>query len=292
MLTQALRDTLTFSGSAGHRSKAGAHINALWGSPDVNTYYDHIYLSPHLDDAVLSCGGHIWQQRQAGERVLVVTIFASAPASSAQLSPFARRLHTRWGHVVHAVAERREENLAALALLDVRAKHWPYPDCIYRRTPDGRFPYASEEALWGEIHPTEEALVKALTTQLQVLPLGRDGTVYAPLGVGHHVDHQIVRRAVEASIHTPIFYEDFPYAENPRAVQAALEEGRWQARLVPLSEETLETKIAAIACYHSQLSTFWADLAEMAAAVRSFAEQTGGSGLAERYWRSTLSGTW
>ena len=244
--------------------------------------YAHVYISPHLDDAVLSCGGRIWQQVQTGEHVLVVTIFAGTPAPSVSLSPFAQELHTRWGHLADAAIKRRDEDLAALAVLEADAVHWPYTDCIYRRTPDGRFPYASGEALFSEIHPAEKALVAELAARLKELSLSQDGTVYAPLGVGHHVDHQIVRQAAEASGQPLIYYEEFPYAEEPQAVQAALEEGQWQAKLTPLSEKALEAKIAAIACYRSQISTFWADLAAMAAAVRAFAGRTDRP--AERYW--------
>jgi LmbE family N-acetylglucosaminyl deacetylase len=249
----------------------------------VNTY-DRIYLSPHLDDAVLSCGGRIWQQAQAGEHVLVVTIFASPPASGAPLSPLARELHTRWGHLADAVARRQQEDVAALALLGAEAMHWPYTDCIYRQASGGRFLYASEEALWGKIHPAEQALVSELASQLAALPRGQDSTVHAPLGVGNHVDHQIVRHAAEASGPTLTYYEDFPYAQDPLAVQTALAQARGQAELVRLSEEALEAKIAAIACYGSQLSTFWTDLAEMATGVRAFAERTGSGSPAERYW--------
>jgi len=38
-----------------------------------------IYLSPHLDDAVLSCGGIIWQQVQSGHQVEIWTICAADP---------------------------------------------------------------------------------------------------------------------------------------------------------------------------------------------------------------------
>ena len=37
----------------------------------------HVYLSPHLDDAVLSCGGAIHRAGAAGEAVLVITVFAA-----------------------------------------------------------------------------------------------------------------------------------------------------------------------------------------------------------------------
>ena len=256
--------------------------------------YSDIYLSPHLDDAILSCGGRIWQQVHAGEGVLVLTVFAGTPAPDTPLSPFAQSLHSRWGNLVDAAAQRREEDLEALALLGAAGKHFHYLDCIYRHTPDGHFPYGSEEALWGEIHPGEEGLLAELADRLSRLALsqsdtgGGPPTLYTPLGVGLHVDHQIVRRAAELTGQTLIYYEDYPYAEDPAAVQAALamDDSQWRAALTPLSEEALEAKVAAIARYRSQLGTFWIDLAEMSTAIRSFANQTGGGWMAERYWTS------
>jgi LmbE family N-acetylglucosaminyl deacetylase len=256
--------------------------------------YSDIYLSPHLDDAILSCGGRIWQQVQAGEGVLVLTVFAGTPAPNTPLSSFAQRLHSRWGNLVDAVAQRREEDLEALGLLGAAGRHFHYLDCIYRQTLDGHFLYASEEALWGKIHPAEGELLAELADRLSGLVLsqadtgGRAPTLYTPLGVGLHVDHQIVRRAAELTGQTLVYYEDYPYAEDPAAIQAvlAMDDVQWQAELTPLSEEALEAKIAAIARYRSQLSTFWADLTEMSTAIRAFANQTGGGQLAERYWTS------
>jgi LmbE family N-acetylglucosaminyl deacetylase len=254
--------------------------------------YSDIYLSPHLDDAILSCGGRIWRQVQAGEGVLVLTIFAGTPAPDTPLSPFAQSLHSRWGNLVDAVAQRREEDWEALALLGAAGAHWHYLDCIYRYTPDGHFPYASEEALWGEIHPAEETLLTELADGFSELTLSQGDadreapTLYTPLAVGLHVDHQIVRRAAELTGQTLIYYEDYPYAENPAAVQTALamDDSQWRAELTPLSEEALEAKVAAIARYRSQLSTFWTDLAEMSTTIWTFANQTGGGQMAERYW--------
>ena len=48
-----------------------------------NELYQHIHLSPHLDDVAYSSGGSIYQLTQAGERVLVVSFFtASSPDDS------------------------------------------------------------------------------------------------------------------------------------------------------------------------------------------------------------------
>ena len=75
---------------------------------------DRVYLSPHLDDAVFSCGGVIYQQTSMGDEVLVVTICAGEPMTD-QLSPFAQGLHERWGIDQASVEVRREEDLRACA---------------------------------------------------------------------------------------------------------------------------------------------------------------------------------
>ena len=244
----------------------------------------HLYLSPHLDDVVFSCGGRIWQQGQASESVVVVTVFAGAPDPTASFSPYARELHERWGHPVEAVKERQREDRQALALLGAEAVHWDYRDCIYRRTPRGDYAYASEAALWGEMHPSEAALAQRLTGRIRDLPLRPEGALYVPLAVGGHVDHRIVRRAAEMCGRELIYYEDFPYAEDPEDVSAALAGRRWKSELVSLPPEALEAKIAAIARYRSQISTFWDGEEGVAASVRAFAQQIGAGRPAERYW--------
>lgn len=250
----------------------------------VTAAYTRIYLSPHLDDAVLSCGGRIWEQTRAGESVAVVTLFAGGPAQGRSLSPYATELHARWGWPADATKERREEDRAALAVLGAEAVHWPYKDCVYRRTPQGGFAYASENALWGRVHPAEESLVEDLAERIRDLPAMPGGALYAPLGAGRHVDHRLARRAAERWGQGLTYYEDYPYAEDWANVEAALGQDGWEMELVPLSGEALEAKTAAIACYRSQVSSFWTGVADMETTVRRFAERTGGGESAERYW--------
>ncbi|MCB0027388.1 MAG: PIG-L family deacetylase, partial [Anaerolineales bacterium] len=56
--------------------------------------YDAIYLAPHLDDAVLSCGGQIFDRVQAGQKILVLTIMAGEPAAG-QMNDYIASLHSR-----------------------------------------------------------------------------------------------------------------------------------------------------------------------------------------------------
>ncbi len=245
----------------------------------------HYYISPHFDDAVLSCGGRIWLQTQAGADVVVITVFGRVPEAGIPLSPYAQELHTRWGCAVEAVRQRPAEDIEALACLGAKPMHWSYLDCIYRTTAGGDFPYASEDALWGPVHASDSGLFRELADRMAALPLRPAARLYSPLGVGRHVDHRIVRRAAEASGHPLTYYEDFPYARDLEALEAARTPGASKPELVPLSGRALEAKVDAIACYRSQISTFWSSRDEMGATVRAYAVRIGGGEPAERYWR-------
>src|SRR5438046_10721237 len=87
-----------------------------------------VYLSPHFDDMVLSCGG--WAARElasAGRRGLCITVFAAPPPGP--LHDFARSLHEQWGEPEPAAANamRRKEDETALSNLHMsdQAQAWP-----------------------------------------------------------------------------------------------------------------------------------------------------------------------
>ena len=244
--------------------------------------YDWIYLSPHLDDAALSCGGQIHLATQRGERVLIVTIMAGDPV--APVSEYATSLHTRW-ELADATAARRQEDLAACAILDAESLHWQLPDCIYRVDAAGAPFYVSDADIFGAVAPEEMALVDALAAQMRALPPARQ--VVAPLTVGQHVDHQLTRLAAERAFDAEalLYYEDYPYAQEKRKLMVVLMEehvtGRWVADVVPLDADALRAKYAAVMAFRSQLSTFFRDQADLEAQIGGFAARVGG----ERRWR-------
>ena len=94
--------------------------------------YDHVYLSPHYDDAALSCGGAIHQQRRAGQAVLVVTICSAPPAPGEVFSPFAREIHGAMGNPDNLVAMRRDEDRAAIDRLGAEVVWLDFQDAVYR----------------------------------------------------------------------------------------------------------------------------------------------------------------
>ena len=211
------------------------------------THYNAIYLSPHLDDAVLSCGGQIFQRTQAGERVLIATVTAGSPASSS-ISTYAQSLHDRWVLVVDAVEARRQEDQWAAAVLGGETLLWPNPDCIYRHNPITGLPYyTSDEEIFGEVQSGEESLVMEIAQLVDQLP--PHDQLFVPLGVGHHVDHLLTRSAAEkrsAENQGQLwYYEEYPYAQVPGATDLLIERSleKWTAHVIPIGDETLQAHI-------------------------------------------------
>ena len=252
-----------------------------------------IYWSPHLDDAALSCGGLIRRQVTDGTPVLVVTVFAGEP-QHAELSAYAIGTHRKWGAATNLTAERKEEDRRAMGILGARYLHLAYTDAIYRLS-DGSFLYSSDQELFGPLHPAEAELVSSLAAMVDGLPTSREVTMYAPLAVGNHVDHQLVRDSV---LNLPnqcsqvVFYEDYPYSDTPGALTQALTTlgtHDWESELESLDERCVKAKIAAIAAYQSQMATLFEGEEAMALRVREYSRaMSPDEGFAERYWRTSL----
>ena len=216
----------------------------------------------------------IHHQTQAGERVIVVTVCAGDPPSG-PLSDYALEHHQRWETPGDAVAARRAEDMTALKILGAEAVHLAIPDCLYRTDPaSGQHLYTSREALFGAVHPAEAALTQTIARKIAgLLRDAQPHGFYIPLGIGHHVDHQLARRAAESSGGVFAYFEDYPYAAREPGTTAEAAGRALVPEIIPLTEADLIVKVRAIAAYTSQISTFWGSLSEMEAAVRAFAER-------------------
>lgn len=247
-----------------------------------------IFLSPHYDDVVLSCGGTVAALAAGGWQPLMVTVFGGETPEEL-VGDFASWKHSRWGYASadDVLTVRRAEDTAAAAVLGCRTRWLGYFDAIYRGER-----YAADRELFGELREVERALVPLLADEVSSLPEWEPGTaVYVPLGVGGHVDHQLTFAAGQllAARGIPVFaYEDCPYAiHTPEGVDRRLTALSGQVgppALVPIAE-ALDRRIAAIAAYTTQLPVIFRFTDDMPGALAGHAARVGGAlGPAERYW--------
>ncbi|MCX6053499.1 MAG: PIG-L family deacetylase [Chloroflexi bacterium] len=235
-----------------------------------------IYVSPHLDDAIFSCGGMIWEQVHQGDQVEIHSIFTS-DLRGRKLPEYASKLHERWGGEDHPYRLRRAEDQKACDFLGVTWRHMNYLDCIYRYLPGTDEPLIQVDAdLFLPADREGSSLAGEIRADL-CRGLAADSILVCPLGVGGHVDHRVTRLAVEGSEKPVLYYPDFPYAAL-RGIEVS--------RLLPPHVKSLHYKISpdalqawqrGIALYPSQMDSFWKQEKDM---VNSL----------EQYSRSEFSG--
>jgi LmbE family N-acetylglucosaminyl deacetylase len=209
-----------------------------------------IYISPHLDDAVLSAGGLIYEQTRAGMDVEIWTLLCGFPPSE-EFSPFAQVLHYQWGipAAAEGVSTRRAEDIKAASIVGAKTVHFDFLDCIYRRGKNGDWLYSN---VFVPPHEDDEDLPARIAESISTRLLPTDQLV-CQLGLGSHLDHVLVRRAVELLQH-PILYDvDIPYLFNSTAELASQTAGM-KANTHRITDSGLSSWQDAILAYESQLS--------------------------------------
>lgn len=167
-----------------------------------------IYLSPHLDDAVLSAGGLIYEQVRAGIPVEIWTLMCGYAPEDA-VSPFAQMLHQIWGasSAQEATSLRRHEDKCAAAILGADVVHFDFLDCIYRRGASGEWLYSD---VFAPPHP-EDALLPSRIAETLLAHLDPEDVLVCQLALGSHVDHVLVRQGAEL-LGRALWYDiDVPY---------------------------------------------------------------------------------
>lgn len=208
-----------------------------------------IYLSPHLDDAVLSAGGLIYEQTKAGTPVEIWT-FMCGYAPEEAVSPFAEAIHQQWGFssAEETTRSRRAEDQNAAAVVGAHVVHFDLLDCIYRRRANGEWLYSAIA-----VPPAPEdtgipqQIADAVSARLQP-----DDVLVAQLAVGSHVDHVLVRQAAEL-LGRPLLYDiDVPYIFYRPGEFAPKSAGMSESTYF-ITETGLRAWQEAILAYKSQL---------------------------------------
>jgi LmbE family N-acetylglucosaminyl deacetylase len=146
-----------------------------------------VILSPHLDDAVLSC----WHLLTQPDDVAVINVFAGVP--SGLLAPAWWDEFTGASDSAERVRERIEEDRNALAVAGRTAVNLGFLDEQYR--------------------PNDQPL-GPLTEQIERL-LEPGDQIYAPAAFANHTDHALVRSAalaLRADGFEVSLYADLPHA--------------------------------------------------------------------------------
>jgi len=236
-----------------------------------------IYFSPHLDDAILSAGGLIYDQTQAGHSVEIWTFMCGFPDET-ELTEFAQSFHAEWGtdSAEETVRLRRAENERAADLVGAKAVNFDFLDCIYRRGKNGEALYTD---IYVPLHAAESNL-PARIAQTMKAHLKPDDVIIVQLGIGNHIDHVTVRQTAELLGRSLIYDADIPYLFH-NLEQIPSKTAGMQASVQSVSEAGLKVWQEAIELYASQLSTLFQPPESMRQEIHGY--WSGQKGI--RFWK-------
>ncbi len=232
-----------------------------------------IYLSPHFDDAVLSCGGLIWEQTHSGIAVEIWTVCAGNPPPG-PTSNYATGMQQVWntGTAQETVDLRRLEDRNAGRRVGALVKHLPFPDGIYRRSETGTLFYP--DSIFSMPHPRDAQLADAISQQLAER-LTQYDTLVCPLALGGHVDHQITRMAAEKLKRPLWYYADIPYLLRYPESLAATVDGMNDKKFF-ISSKGLSAWQDSIAAHTSQISSLFDNEQNMRQKIKEYLQSSAG----------------
>lgn len=196
-----------------------------------------VFVSPHLDDAILSCGNLI-AAFKGKTNTRVVTLFTEAGEGPETLSA---RMFLKQCGIPDAralFAARRREDEEVLNLVGATWQHLGFSDALWRTYPKSflrnllgkvipEFLHLYPTYRWhitrGVIAPADRTEIKKLQQKLQEIPrLFPGAKVFFPLGLGKHVDHVLTHQLGLHFSPNVVFYADFPYCLHDAPDEDAL----------------------------------------------------------------------
>ena len=213
---------------------------------------DSLYVSPHHDDVLLSCGARLLAEAQRGLRIVVVTVFGDGARP--------------WPEV------------PAFQGADVRRLALGLPDA-HRRSDY----YSSFRALVEGRHGDDEGWVQKAAAALSDLGhRSKASQVYVPLGVGSHIDHRLCHDACLRGFQSGDGRNVFLYEERPEAfVRGAVRVrlGQLGARLPPAAAHAADPARLAPFLWRFHVAP------SLRGDLKGWPERLRSTGLAARQWR-------
>jgi LmbE family N-acetylglucosaminyl deacetylase len=215
-----------------------------WGLPAPGELDSVVILSPHLDDAVLGCGRLL----SAYPGATVVTLYAGAPDSYPDPMTHWDTL-AGFGPGDDVLARRREEDAAALAILDATPLWLDFVEHQYLLRAEWVGPDDTVDRL--------EEVLRGLAPTAVLLPFGLANPDHAAA----HEAGLRVRDRYDAPAW--LCYEDTGYKHIPGMlawrVSQLFRRGVWPTPVAVPVDADDRRKRAALDCYRSQLLALEAD---------------------------------
>jgi len=177
-------------------------------------YNKIVFISPHLDDAILSCGQLISELVKLKKKIQIISIFTKGSLKT--ITPQAKHFLNACGYesAVTLFRDRQNEDKNMAKRLGLSIKHLNFTDAAWRTDRKLNPIYRDAMQQFGGVASEKDSpLVNSIRSKLSALIKKKHDQplVFGPLGIGGHVDHVLTRNVLAKMNISTLFWEDFPY---------------------------------------------------------------------------------
>lgn len=222
-------------------------------------YFDYlkgksvIIFSPHFDDAVLSAGSLISGLLDNQIPVTVITVFTEATSGISSNSTRTILKRAGFENAKEYYEARKNEDLKALKKLgeEIKTVRLGYTDGAWRNGKNKPF-YPNGQLV--PVAPSDKDTIDLLKNGFYTYR-DRANIILAPLAVGGHVDHKLVRNAAVETFKDVIFYRDFPYSaysgdDKDFISQNGLKAVEWHGKYLKKKEAILSYETQRVSLFY------------------------------------------
>jgi len=241
--------------------------------------YKHIFFSAHIDDVIFSCSGYISKLKK--KEILIVTVFSdyNEKIYSRHAKLYLKSFNFNNAKEYFNLRKKEEKRVAKILNFDF--KWLDFPEAIFRfkkKFAFYSFYYPKTSKLFGSVNKKDMEILPIIENEIKrILKIYSDNKskLYFPLGIGNHVDHQILNRIGQSFSNKKIFFfEDFPYC-----AQVKNHKNNLKSKKIYLSDIDLKMKLKAITKYKSQIKQLFRNVKNLKKIFLSYYKKG-----YERYW--------
>lgn len=230
----------------------------------INRFDDFIFLSPHLDDAIFSCGNLLELLKINRKKIHIITFFTKTKITS-PLTPQAKlllKVSGNYSDPQRLFEDRKLEDKNALKLFNASYVHLDYIDACFRTIATSNRPiYKSEKQQYsGNVAKHDMQLIKLIANDTKKLinNFSSQRLILAPMGIGSHADHLIISKIARNLNENVALWADYPYSiteENRRKFFKNVDLTKFDQFTIQKNSQKNNLKVKAIKQYKSQIES-------------------------------------
>lgn len=207
-----------------------------------------LFLSSHIDDAIVSAGGVIAMCAEKND-IYICTFFSES--NWAPNTKFHCKNHAKVTEI-----RKLEEKILCLKF-GLNYGFLDLPDALIRN-PEKYYCIKNKEDYEQYF---EESIRKSIISKMEDLFLRNFDLIFVPMGTGNHVDHLIINKYIKKYFikdyqKNIFFYEDMPYSlynsQNKNRNDTKNREFVYKEILIELAKDEFRKKLDMISVYQSQ----------------------------------------